>query len=265
MGFFGSRKKTTAEVPRRSLWLAMVALDRPTPWATGALLAFLQDHWKDVPRAHNVREDRDTLSFELESITVTLARMPAPIPWSDLERPARAAWHWPDAVERLQAHTAHFIVAVHAPGVAPLDAALLLTRVVAAATATHDACGIYWGEGPVVNAPDDFIDEALKGSREHLPLYLWLAFHLEREPDHSFTLRTSGLRAFGLMELEVVASREKPAMLVDRAFTFAHYLLDHGPVLRDGDTIGLSAQERLRVRHLPSVHEPARKVYRVEP
>jgi len=66
------------------------------------------------------------------------------------------------------------------------------------------------------------------------------------------------------MELEVVASRAKAATLVDRAFNFTHYLLDHGPVLKDGDTIGLSAEERLRVRHLPSVVDPSREVYRVE-
>ena len=63
---------------------------------------------------------------------------------------------------------------------------------------------------------------------------------------------------------KLVAMREKPATLVDRAFNFAHYLLDRGPVLKDGDTIGLSAQERFRIRHVPSAADPTRTVYRIE-
>lgn len=265
MGFF-RKKSVDVDAPRsqRNLCLAMVALDRARPLPEGALLAFLQDHWKELPRAKEVRHEGDTLSFELDGAIVTLTLMRTPIPWGDLERPARAAWHWPEASERLRAHEAHVIAAVLAPGMDRLGAMLLLTRVVAAVAATTDSCGVYWGEGPVVNAPADFIEEAQRTSREQLPLYLWLAFHLERHPDGTFTLHTSGLRTFALMELELVAAREKASTLVDRAFNFAHYLLDHGPVLKDGDTIGLSAQERLRVRHVPSVIEPSRTVYRIE-
>lgn len=264
MGFLFKKKAEVAAPRKGGLRLAMVALDRARPLAEGALLAFLQDNWKDLPRATDVKRDGDTLSFNLGGAEVVLGLMPAPIPWGDLAGPARAAWHWPEAEEKLQGHKGHVIAAVRAESLERLDAELLLTRVVAAVAATSDAVGVYWGEGPVVNAPDDFIEEAQRTSRERLPLYLWLAFQLERSPDGAFTLCTSGLKSFGLMELELVAVREKPTILMDRAFNFAHYLLEKGPVLKDGDTIGLSAQERLRVRHLPSVKDPARKVYRIE-
>ena len=265
MGFF--RKKSVevdAPKPERNLGLAMVTLDRARPLPEGALLAFLLDNWPELPRAKEVRQEGDTLSFELDGAAVTLTLIRAPIPWGDLEGPARAAWHWPEAADRLKTHLAHVIVAVLAPGRDRISTMLLLTRVVAAVAATADASGVYWGEGPVVNAPDDFIEEAKRTSREQLPLYLWLAFQLSRNPDGTFTLATSGMRSFGFMELELVALREKPATLVDRAFNFAHYLLDHGPVLKDGDTIGLSAQERFRIRHVPSAGEPSRTVYRIE-
>ncbi|PTL77318.1 DUF4261 domain-containing protein [Vitiosangium sp. GDMCC 1.1324] len=265
MGFF-RKKAVEVDAPRlrRDLGLAMVTLDRARPLPEGTLLTFLQDNWKELPRAKEVRQEGDTLSFELQGAVVTLTLMRAPIPWRDLEGPARAAWHWPEAVDRLKAHSAHVIVAVLAPGMDRISTMLLLTRVVAAVASTADASGVYWGEGPVVNAPDDFVDEAKRTSHERLPLYLWIAFQLVRNSDGTFTLCTSGMKAFGLMELELVASRTKPAELVDRAFNFAHYLLDHGPVLKDGDTIGLSAQERFRVRHVPSVLDPSRTVYRIE-
>ncbi|HYO53738.1 hypothetical protein, partial [Archangium sp.] len=225
MGFF-RKKSVEVDAPksRRNLGLAMVALERERPLPEGALLAFLQDNWRDLPRAKEVRQAGDTLSFELDGAVVTLTMMRAPIPWGDLDGPARAAWHWPEAVDRLKVHQAHVIVTVLAPGMDRIATMLLLTRVVAAVAATTDASGVYWGEGPVVNAPDDFIEEAKRTSRERLPLYLWLAFHLMRNPDGTFTLSTSGMRTFDFMELELVASRAKPATLVDRAFNFAHYL-----------------------------------------
>ena len=265
MGFF--RKKIVeleASKPRRKLGLAMVALDAAEPLAKKALLAFLKEHWKDLPRAEKVRQQGDTLSFVLDGALVTLTLVRVPIPWGDLEGPALAAWHWPQAIERLKAHQAHVLVAVLAPEPDRITATLLRTRVVAAVAATTPSCGVYWGEAPVVNAAADFVEEAKRTSRERLPLYLWLAFDLVRNPaDGTFTLHTSGMRAFDLMELELVASGEQPATLVDRAFNFAHYLLDHGPVLKDGDTIGLSDQERLRIQLLPSLRDPARTVYRI--
>lgn len=265
MGFF-RKKSVGVDVPKpeRNLGLAMVTLDRVRTLPEGTLLAFLQDSGWALPRAKELRQEGDTLSFELDGAAVTLTLMRAPIPWGDLEGPARAAWHWPEATERLTTHRAHVIVAVLAPGMDRISTMLLLTRVVAAVAATTDASGVYWGEGPVVNAPDDFVEEAKRTSREQLPLYLWLAFQLSRNPDGTFTLATSGMRSFGFMELELVAMREKPATLVDRAFNFAHYLLDHGPVLKDGDTIGLSAHERFRIRHVPSAVDPSRMVFRIE-
>jgi hypothetical protein len=265
MGFF--RKKSVevdAPKPQRNLGLAMVTLDRARPLPEGALLAFLRDNWRELPRAKEIQHEGDTLSFELDGAAVTLTLVRAPIPWGDLEGPARAAWHWPEAAERLKSHLAHVIIAVLAPGMERIATMVLLTRVVAAVAATTDASGVYWGEGPVVNAPDDFVEEAKRTSRERLPLYLWLAFQLSRNPDGTFTLATSGMRSFGFMELELVAIREKPATLVDRAFNFAHYLLEHGPVLEDGHTIGLSTEERFRIRHVPSAVDPSRTVYRIE-
>jgi hypothetical protein len=39
---------------------------------------------------------------------------------------------------------------------------------------------------------------------------------------------------------------------LDRVFNAAHYLCDHGPVLLDGQTFGLSADERILISHRPS-------------
>lgn len=249
---------------RLPLCLAMVALTQAKPIDAQALINFLQEHWKEVPCAMNISYEGDTLSFEINDAVVALTLIRMPIPWMDLERPCRTAWHWPEAGKYLRAHQAHFIATVSGANSDQVEAMLLLTRVIAATAATTDACGIYWGAGPVVNAPDTFIKAAQRTSRDYLPLYLWLAFHLESQPDGSVMLQTSGLRAFGLMELELLAPYEKASMLLDRAFNFAHYLLDNGPVLKNGDTIGLSDHELFRVQHVPSTFERSQTVYNIK-
>ena len=55
----------------------------------------------------------------------------------------------------------------------------------------------------------------------------------------------------------------QPLETVGEIFNFAHYLLDHGAVLKDGDTIGLSANQTIRVRHLVSNWDEGHRVYRL--
>jgi hypothetical protein len=194
------------------------------------------------------------------------ALMPVPIPWSDLDAPARAAEaYWPEAAAALTGHEAHAIVTAQLPGADAIELALFLTQAIAAVTAAADAAvGVYWGDGAVVQQPAAFVAQARQMSREYLPLYLWLGFYGHRAPDGRLSLATHGMGAFALMDVEVVGGPRTAHVMLDRAFNAAHYLLDHGPVLRDNDTFGLSAEERILVRHAPSMTDPSRTVYRLE-
>jgi hypothetical protein len=46
--------------------------------------------------------------------------------------------------------------------------------------------------------------------------------------------------------------RARAEYALDRVFNAAHFLCDHGPVLKDGETFGLSASEKIRISHRPS-------------
>jgi hypothetical protein len=43
------------------------------------------------------------------------------------------------------------------------------------------------------------------------------------------------------------------------------YLLENGPVLMDGQTIGMSAEQQIRIRHCPSIFGHPGQVIRLEP
>jgi hypothetical protein len=101
-------------------------------------------------------------------------------------------------------------------------------------------------------------------SLENLPLYLWIDFRCYPESKSAYTLFTTGLKSLGFMEIEIFKSRCAPSELVDAAFNVAHYLLDKGPILKDGDTIGTRVDECIRITHVKSFLERSETVYRLE-
>ena len=106
--------------------------------------------------------------------------------------------------------------------------------------------------------------EAEGATREMLPLYLWVRFSITQEKDQTFTLCTTGLGDLELMEVEFPHVALDAQTLMDRAFNIAHYLLDHGAVLADGHTIGISADEKFTVNHAPSLRDAGSIVYRLK-
>jgi len=101
-------------------------------------------------------------------------------------------------------------------------------------------------------------------TREFLLIYLWIDFRRQQNPDGTFTVYTTGLEALGFMEIEIQNSTKKIRELVDRASNICCYLLDNGPVLKDGDTIGLTAEEKIKISHTPSIWDQNRLVYQLK-
>jgi hypothetical protein len=210
--------------------------------------------------------ESDLLSFSTPTCNFAVALVRAPIPWSDLRDPCAAAWYWPEAEQTLKQHRGHLLITASVIGSNNVDAIelmLALTRVLAAVAQCSPALGVYLGGAKQVHKVDDFVGEAEGATREMLPLYLWVRFSITQESDHTFTLCTTGLGDLELMELEFHRVSLDAQTLMDRAFNIAHYLLDHGAVLADGHTIGVSADEKFTVNHAPSLRDAGALVYRL--
>jgi hypothetical protein len=233
--------------------VAMVALREELLPSEGDLFHFIRDTWPDSPSVGGIRRKENVLSFDVGDHAAAVSSMPAPIPWADLEGPCREAWYWPQAADAFRNHAAHTLVVLVPKSGDRIEAATSLTRVVAAVAACSEAVGILWGGGGLVHAPQQFVTAAGKMSRESLPLDLWISFGIAPEEDGTHSLYTSGLEAFGHMEIEVANSRRDPQFLIERVFNVAHFLLDKGPILHEGETIGMTDEERIEVRHGPSM------------
>lgn len=240
--------------------IALVALDEAEV-DEGDVFSFFDEAWPDAPEAKDVKRDRNVVTFKLGDDEGFLALVPVPIPWADLEGPIATAWYWPEARQALEGHKAHAVVALKGTEDARVARTLMLTRLAAAVTASAKAAGIYWG--PVVHSPTDFVKAAKQMDDETLPVHLWVNFQVYRD-DTGKGLVTTGLEAFGLSEIEVRGRNSDATKLFETAFNVAHYLLTNGPVVSEGDTIGGSEEERIKVAFGPSVLERPNKVMRLE-
>ena len=208
--------------------------------------------------------DGDLLTLRTPTCSFAIALVRGAIPASELSGPCAAAWYWPEAADTLKQHRGHLLITASSSSSDAIELMLALTRVVASVAQSAPALGIFLAGAKQVHKVEDFVSEAEGATRELLPLYLWIRFTLSEQGDGTTTLYTTGLADLELMEVEFPRAQLDPQTLMDRAFNIAHYLLDHGAVLENGHTIGISADEKFKVVHAPSLNDPERLVYQLK-
>ena len=216
--------------------------------------------WPDLGPIGHVKRIENVLTFDVDEETLVVSLMPAAIPWADLTGPCSAAWYWPQAGAELRDHAAHLLVVFLSADPDRTNASLRFTRLLAALTDCCKAAGVFWGGGGLVHEPAVFIAAARDSSRQALPLQLWIGYNLRGEEDGTHSLYTSGMEAFGQMEIEIVHSPSDPKSLYDRIRDVTHYALDRNILFKDGDTVGGSEGERIEITEGPSMCDGATTV-----
>jgi len=206
-----------------------------------------------------------------------LMHVPVPIPEREAESNAAGNFLWPDGEEEAAAHRAHVIVTLAGKGESPVQEAMLVTRLALVALELFDGLGVYWGNASVANSRELFEQCAREMTETHLPLPVWLRFQPVRadadndnadpapsdDPPAEIGMYTLGLKQFGLMEIEIDRCGMDLGELFEFVSNLAHYLVMSGPVIKDGNTVGGSEEERILVRHRPSMIDRSRRVYKV--
>ena len=194
---------------------------------------------------------------------VGITRTNYPYPASDLDGPCATARMWPpghspaDAVRR---HRVFLLVTMTGGRSDPVRRRLAMTQVTAVAAGWPGVTAVYWPESTQVFYPPVFVDFARELTDPAAPpLYLWVDFRVFRNADGTSGLFTTGLAALGRMEVEIPSIDMPPGELREWSLNIAYYLLDAGDKVKDGDTIGVSAEHRIRIRYGPGSHgQPGR-------
>jgi Domain of unknown function (DUF4261) len=207
-------------------------------------------------------------SFDVGDEFFVLALMPAPYPASDMDGPLATAWMWPQSppIENVKRHRSHLLITMHGGTADLVRRRLLLTAVTALAAKQLGVMAVFWPEGTLVVYPPVFIEMAETiNSPIAPPLYLWVDLRAIRNEDGTTGLFTTGLTPLGQKEIEIPRIDMEPGELREWLLNIMYYLLEKGPVLKHGQTIGISADHKVRIRHCASIFGHPGEVIRLEP
>lgn len=183
---------------------------------------------------------------------VAVMSMPAPIP-EDANLWSRAATAWPEGRTIAERHRGHLIVAVVGKSERLLPVARITTAVVGALIEVMpECCAVVW-DTKVARSAEDWLDLS-RWSFAPFPDYpftLWIDIMPFRSSS-GICVMTTGLSAFVGREIEFETDRLTLPAMLEEVSSIAIYLIEHGPVISDGDTIGPSETERFTVRHMTS-------------
>ena len=127
-----------------------------------------------------------------------------------------------------------------------------MTRSVVAVAAHADLTGIYWSDSNLVHEPQAFQKLAAMISADDFVPNLWVDMRQYKNADGSACFVTTGMSAFGLLEVEIDSLRGASQELADLGLGIVVYLLKKGDSIKEGETIGRSDQEKIKVTYGPS-------------
>jgi hypothetical protein len=220
--------------------------------------------WPDFPDVKPEEGNPGQLSFETGGLSVIAQYVPRPIPWGDLEEPCQTSMLWEDAEEELRDHAGHMIVTTFGDA-EPLDRMKFLTVVLAGMLGACDkALGVYWGGARLVVPSKLFQDMAKDILPDGLPLFIWIGFRAGKNDDGTTSGFTTGLRDLGHREFETDNATDSVGTLRERLFNLSCYVLENGPVIKDGNTVGADESEKIRVVYSESLFGNEGEVMRLD-
>ena len=212
-----------------------------------AFRAALQADWgiEAEEGEENPREGGTAIAFSAEGMIATVGLMEARVPDGEAEYWANSNFMTrEESVTAAQRHQAHLLVGVLGGKSAPLEAGKLFVKVAATCLKAPNALGIY--DCGTVWLPEPFIQSAMTMQTGEIPLTA-LVFVGLFQNENGVSSWTNGLRSLGKEELEIVNSRHTPSEVYDLMMNISSYLVKEGAVLRDGETLGYSAKQKLPI------------------
>jgi hypothetical protein len=205
-------------------------------------------------------DDKKVILLRLRGGTVMVGLLEARLPAGTIDDLCKGAWYWRAACDSTSGHKAHAYVSTLDTDLDQLDAALLQTDVVASLM-DQNALASYWGAS--LQSRDAFLKQSARASRDNPPVWLWVNFRLSNDVDKGWSLSTQGMDSFSLNEIETKDAKRDGRDVFTLLMGTAQYLVQKGPVIKDGETIGDSPSQNIRVRKAPSYWREGLTVYRV--
>lgn len=205
---------------------------------------------EDAGTNHEKDSDVDARIYDVGSMRLVLGYMGFPIPGGEAEANAQFNYMWKEAVFVTGTHKAHMIVTVMGEGSLE-EKGKLYTKAVTTLCRQENTLGVY--ANGVVYEPKMFVamSEIMKDGT--LPIFNLVWFGLGRS-EKGVSAYTCGLKSFGKDEMEILDSDRQPSELRDMLINIADYVISEDVILHDGETIGLTADQRLKITQSEGVN-----------
>lgn len=200
-------------------------------------------------------DDKDVVYVNVEGFNLVIGLMPTAIPNGEAEYFAKANYMWKDAEKEVARHGAHLLVTLLGDG-DMLDKARLYVKITSALLGQETAIALY-SEGAVYQpkmfreCADIMKNESLQNSFPILNL-VWFGIYGDGKASGIYTY---GLRRFGKEEIEVYVPADSADLNAIRNFlvSVTAYVLCEDVILRDGETIGFSEEQKLPIKVSPGL------------
>lgn len=189
-------------------------------------------------------DNGNILIFTVDNMRVVAALMDMPVPDGEAEANAANNYMWPEAVETVKTHKAQIIVAVLGTEQPLLQRGCLFVKVLAACCKQKHTLGIY--TSGTVFQPEFYLNAAEMMKEGGLPVLNWIYFGLY-QTEGGWNTYTYGMKTFGKDEMEVLEVKDDPQNVRGFLLDMVYYVLGEDTILRDGETIGFSAEQKLPI------------------
>lgn len=224
----------------------------------------LAHRFPDEPAPAEATRGMDSAVFRWGPGPIAVALKGEPIAADEIDDACAAAWWWEQASEKLANHKSHLLVSLAPSSEDPIDRHLRLTRVVAAILAHCDAAGVYWPNAGIVHEPRAFAEQAAELSRDNINPALWIDMHISPSDDETWSLDTTGLGAFGRVEIEIPSTTRDPSAVYELCADVIRYLLASGEEIEAGGVISRNDDEEIEVRYGRSIFDEEIEVMQLE-
>lgn len=218
-------------------------------WDKEAFRRQLKEDWQiedegsdDETEKEEDYEDITIISYNGAMISVALVS--APVPDGEAEFHAKSNYTWKEAERTVKQHQAHLIVAVMGEELSAMENGELLVKTIVSLCRQGGVLGIYANE--TVYQPELYLDFAKILEDDGFPIFnlVWFGLYNGKNGVCSYTC---GMRNFGYDEMEVIDSSADAQEVFEFLSDIANYVIFDDVILRDGETIGFTEEQKLPI------------------
>ena len=260
MGLFNWKKKkqeaqTTEAAPEKKgkgTFVSFVLLEENS-YDLKALAARLKEDWNIILDEADVDDEKGVIAAEVEGMMVAVSVMGAPVPHEEVIANARTNYAWKEAVSVAEKHQDHVMVAVLGRDKPLLDAGKLLVKLLSSAAKGEHVTGLNT-LGSVLHplAYSEMAEMAVKADQYPVMNLIFVDLY-SRDEGETYSGYTYGMEVFGKDDIEVIDSTQGREQLYSFLYDIAGYVILYDAILKDGETIGFTAEQKLQITYSDGV------------